>query len=184
MRGMVLRAVFAAALGWSAAIQASDDALIPVLEYELAPGEAAHMGTALVQVFSDGRVLLQRPAYWKQPGTYEQRLTEAELATLLTRATALGFAELSPEALEQAQEESLSAKQVLMEVQDADRISINVRTGGLDETVVVTAPSARLAVLPQVQALSSLVRLDRDFRRLLSAAPDGKARRLAEGELP
>ena len=139
----------------------------PLLEYELAPGEAAHRGTASVRIFADGRVQMKRPSYWRQAGTFESRLPRAQLAELLQQVRSLNLAALSPDALAEAHAEE-TPRHILTEVHDADRVTLIVRELDIERQVTVDAPAAQLERLPNQGALSSLVEIDARLRRLLS----------------
>lgn len=140
---------------------------MPVLAYELAPGEIAHNGSASVRIFADGRVQLERPSYWRRAGTFELQLPLEQVAALVQQALSLDLAELKPDALEAAHAETSSGG-TLFEVHDADRVTLVIRQLGLVREIEIAAPSAQMARLPNRHALSGLVDLDMRMRRLLA----------------
>lgn len=149
----------------------------PWLSYELAPGEVAHLGAAKVEVFSDGRSVVTRPAYWKSAGSYEQQLTPAELTDLRNKIQSLQFAALRPEALVAARS---SDKANHFYVSDRDQVTLKVNEQGLERSAIVADPLAQSRATRGSEALANFVQLDQAMRSMLDLAPGRGVARSAE----
>ena len=152
----------------------------PVLEYELAPGEMAHLGKASVSVFANGRGRMIRPPYWRNSGTLVSHISREQLADLLTAVRSMNFGALTAEALAEAHAEERGTTQ-FFEVHDADRVTLVMRQLGSEERITVMAPAAQRERLPNQETLSSFADIDARFRALLSATADSD--RLYDEEL-
>lgn len=141
----------------------------PVLEYELAPGEMAHLGTAKVSVFADGSIHIVRPPYWRDPGSFISSIGREQVADLLKAVRSVKREELSNDALAERHAEQ-KERTAFFEVHDSDRVTVLMRQFDSEERITVSAPAAQSQSLPNQESLSIFVNIDSKFRRLLSGA--------------
>lgn len=156
-----------------------------VLRYqEVIGGLAAEDPGPRVEVFGDGRVLVHYPDYMKQAGTYETRISPAEVDALIAEAVAGGVVDFDRAATEAAVNEA-QAQQRLRKRASGETILIDVSdpsTTVIEATVIPvggkraakTVGSARWTGLardaeryPEVKSLRDLAGVEKKMRGLM-----------------
>lgn len=140
-----------------------------LLHYEVINPLVSHLGPISLELYGDGRMVVVRPAFLKNPGTYETRLSVEEVSNLLASLLDTGMTEAAAKAPEEKKQNP--NEQII--VADGDIVSLEFsllqEKSGEPMTTLAgqakqTAPQVH-ASLPQSGAQTqALARADRLLR--------------------
>lgn len=148
-----------------------------IIKYELSHPLVKHMGNAWLEIYNDGLLRVNRPAFWKNAGEFTTTLNDAELQSIMARLGSEMIVDY--EAQSQVVNETAETSNELFHVSDADTVTLDMR---LSQTTVQndqvvssdeitaqlqeTSPALTADQQPGNQAKQELADLDKALRQL------------------